>query len=133
MIGAAAYPVAGATGQDAALEGEGGMNPGSWIAATALAALAAGGTALAQPAGGTFSVRNDTNRVMTCAVRKAGSSVSDLVVLKPDAEWRQTYAKAKPRNFRCEDSAPVWYLIKSGIRYRLAPTRHGLIVLAPVG
>ena len=109
------------------------MNPGSWIAATALAGLAAAATAPAQPAGGTFSVRNDTNRVMNCGVRKAGSSVSDLVVLQPGAEWRQTYAKAKPRSFRCEDAAPVWYLLKSGVRYRLAKTRHGLIVLSPTG
>ena len=109
------------------------MKPGTWIAAAVLTGLAAAGTAIAQPAGATFSVRNDTNRVMNCGVRKAGSSISDLVVLQPGAEWRQTYAKPKPRNFRCEDAAPVWYLLKSGIRYRLAPNRHGLIVLAPTG
>src|SRR5688572_14907496 len=132
MIGPAADAVAGATGLDAALEGEGGMNPGSWIAAATLAGLAVGGTAPAQPAGGTFSVRNDTNRVMSCGVRKAGRTAANAVVIRPGAEWRQSYPTPKPRYFRCEDAAPVWYFMKSGIRYRLAPTRHGLIVLAPI-
>ena len=108
------------------------MKPGTWIAAAVLSALAVGGAAIAQPAGGTFSGRNDTGRVMTCGVRKAGKTVADAVVIRPGSEWRQSYPTPKPRYFRCEDAAPVWYFMKSGLRYRLAPTRHGLIVLAPI-
>ena len=108
------------------------MNPGSWIAAgAALAALA--GAAPAQAAsGGTFSVRNDTGRAMACAVRKTGGGYPERMRLRADEEWRQTYPKPKPRSFRCEDAAPIWYLLKSGIRYRLVVNRHGLIVLTPL-
>src|SRR5687767_14111478 len=110
------------------------MNAGTlMLGGAALAGLAAAGAAVAQPAGATFSVRNDTGRVMSCGVRKAGNTVADEVVLRPGSEWRQTYAKPKPRYFRCVDAAPVWYFMKAGIRYRLAPTRDGLIVLAPIG
>ncbi len=86
--------------------------------------------ALADDAGpATFTVRNDTGRAMTCAVRKTGRTVGEDVVLRSEQVWTQTYPKGGTRAFRCLDAAPVWYVIRPGLTYRLAANRDGLIVL----
>jgi hypothetical protein len=96
----------------------------------ALAGVGLSGTALAQDeAAGTFTVRNDTDRNLTCAVRRAGKTVGEDVALARGRTWTQTYPKGGPRAFRCLDSAPIWYTIHAGQTYRLAPNRDGLIVL----
>ncbi len=107
------------------------MNARSWlISCVALAGAALSGTAFAQDQGaGTFTVRNDTDRNLSCAVRKTGRTVGEDVTLARGKTWSQTYPKAGPRAFRCMDSAPVWYVIHAGQTYRLAANRDGLIVL----
>jgi hypothetical protein len=111
------------------------MNVKPWLILTlALGAAAAPGAAFAQDAGpGTFTVRNDTDQVMECAIKKAGSGVSEDVVLNPGQTWTHAYPKAKPRNFRCLGAAPIWYIMHAGLIYRIAPNRDGLIVLVPAG
>jgi hypothetical protein len=108
------------------------MRPGTWVMAGAALAAASMAAASAQPAGGTFSVRNDAGRTMECAEHKAGTMVGERVRLRAGEEWRRDFPKPKPRYFRCEGAAPISYFIRSGVRYRLAPTREGLIVLAPM-
>ena len=66
---------------------------------------------------------------MSCAVRKAGRTVGEDVALGRDRTWTQTYPKGGARAFRCMDAAPIWYTIRPGLTYRLAPNRDGLIVL----
>ena len=111
------------------------MTSKTWFAACiALAGAGVPEAALAGDSGpGTFTVRNDTSRQMECAIRKSGSAVSDDVILTPGQTWTHQYPNARPRNFRCEDAAPVWYTVHSGLVYRLAPNRYGLIVLSPQG
>jgi hypothetical protein len=111
--------------------GEGGMNAKTWlISFVALAGALVSGHALAQDGeAGTFTVRNDTDRNLSCAVRKAGRTVGEDVALARGKTWTQTYPKAGPRAFRCMDSAPIWYIIRAGMSYRLAANRDGLIVL----
>ena len=113
------------------------MNANSWLATCMAAALlaAAGASAAPVPAAGgvTFTVRNDTNEYLDCAIRKTGSGVSEELRLSPGQTWTHDYPKPKPRNFRCEGAAPVWYLLRPGVVYRMAANRDGLIVLVPAG
>ena len=107
------------------------MNAKTWvISCVALAGASLSGNALAQgEVAGTFTVRNDSNRNLSCAVRKAGRTVGEDVALGRGKTWTQTYPKAGPRAFRCMDIAPIWYVIRAGLTYRLAANRDGLIVL----
>jgi|GEM_PF-3660529 len=107
------------------------MNAKSWLmSCLALACAFIPETALADESGpGTYTVRNETGRAMSCAVRKAGRTVGEDVALGRDRTWTQTYPKAGVRAFRCMDAAPIWYTIRPGLTYRLAPNRDGLIVL----
>jgi hypothetical protein len=109
------------------------MNAKSLLAALLVATLAA----FPQPARGqgaaTFTVRNDTNRTMMCAVRKAGSARADDLRMAPGETWTRDYPKPKPRAFRCEGAAPIWYPIHAGSTYRIVPNRDGLIVIALAG
>ena len=107
------------------------MNAKSWlISCLALAGACFPEPALADdPGPGTFTVRNETGRAMSCAVRKTGRTVGEDVSLRRDQVWTQTYPKGGARAFRCLDAAPIWYVIRAGLVYRLAPNRDGLIVL----
>jgi hypothetical protein len=107
------------------------MNAKTWlISCVALAGAAISGPAHAQEDGaGTFTIRNDTDRNLSCAVRKAGRTVGEDVALGRGKTWTQTYPKGGARAFRCLDMAPIWYRIRAGQTYRLAPNRDGLIIL----
>ncbi len=107
------------------------MNAKTWlISFLALAGACIPAAAPAADGGpGTFTVRNDTGRAMSCAVRKTGRTVGEDVALARGRTWTQTYPKGGPRAFRCLDAAPIWYVIRAGQIYRLAANSDGLIVL----
>jgi hypothetical protein len=111
---------------------EGVMKAGLLLAAWA-AMAAAGASAAASQAGpgATFTVRNDSEEKLECAIKKVGSSQMEAVFLRPGAEMKREYPKPNARNFRCMGAEPVWYVLQPNLVYRLAKNRNGLIVLTP--
>ena len=103
-----------------------------YMFAAALAVFAVSAPAAASPdpgSGAMFTVKNDTGKRMECAIKKAGSGVSEELWLRPGEELTRTYPSAKQRNFRCIGANPIWYVMQPGLRYHLMPNRDGLIVL----
>jgi len=95
-----------------------------------LASVAAAATPAAALAEGTYSIRNETGRAVTCALRRERSQALDRFALRNGAEWSQTVAGDGPRALACDAGADrARFQLRAGLRYVLAESRSGQLWL----
>lgn len=107
------------------------FNSNSLILAGAalLPALPAAAAAQDQPL---YSVRNDTARVLTCGVRRAGSSAIDSFTVRAGQMWTGSYSGSKSRLILCEGPMSRWQAMAPGQSYRLIAPADDRIVAEPL-
>lgn len=97
------------------------------IAAVAMAAAATPASAFA---GGTYYIRNDTPRPLTCGIRRPRSEVMVRLALRPGAEWTQTTERDDTRTLICYVGARrSRFRVESGQRYALQEDGTGALWL----
>jgi len=97
------------------------------IAAVALTGAAAPAPAFA---GGTYYIRNDTPRALTCGIRRPRSEVTIPVALRPGAEWTQNTERSDTRTLICYVGARrSTFRVESGVRYALHEDGSGALWL----
>jgi hypothetical protein len=87
-----------------------------------IAAVALTGTAMPASAfaGGTYYIRNETQRPLTCGIRRPRSEVTVPVALRPGGEWTQTTERDDTRTLICYVGARrSTFRVESGQRYAL--------------
>lgn len=95
-----------------------------------LAAVAAAATPAAALAEGSYSIRNETGRAVTCALRRERSQALDRFALRNGAEWSQTVAGDGPRALACDaGGVRARFQLRAGLRYVLAESRSGQLWL----
>ena len=81
-------------------------------------------------AAGTYYVRNDTNQLMTCGVRRPRSQATDPISLRPGAQWSQNTARDDSRTLICFFGVRRQsFRMVSGQRYALHEADDGAIWL----
>ena len=101
-----------------------------------IAAAVLAGAALPAPAiaGGTYYVRNDTQRPLTCGVRRPRSEVTVQVSLRPGGEWSETTERGESRTLICYVGARrTTFRMASGQRYVLREDGAGGLWLRMAG
>ena len=101
-----------------------------------IAAVALAGTAMPAPAfaAGTYYVRNDTQRPLTCGVRRPRSEVTVQVSLRPGGEWSETTERGESRTLICYfGTRRQTFRMVSGQRYALHVADDGAIWLRSLG
>jgi hypothetical protein len=89
--------------------------------------------AFAQP-GGRWHVRNDTQRPLTCGVRRPRSEQTVPVALRPGAAWNDTTGRNETRTLICYNGARrQTFRMQSGTRYVLREDGRGVLWLRPTG
>jgi hypothetical protein len=97
------------------------------IAAVVLTGAAAPASAFA---GGTYYVRNETQRSLTCGVRRPRSEVMVQVALRPGGEWSQSTDRNDTRTLICYNgSRRSTFRMESGQRYALHEDGTGALWL----
>lgn len=97
------------------------------IAAVALTGAATPASAFA---GGTYYIRNDTARPLTCGIRRPRSEVTVPVALRPGGEWTQTTDRSDTRTLICyTGSQRSTFRVESGQRYALHEDGTGALWL----
>ncbi len=97
------------------------------IAAVVLTGAAAPASAFA---GGTYYIRNDTQRPLTCGIRRPRSEVTVPVALRPGAEWSQTTDRNDTRTLICyTGSRRATFRVEAGQRYALHEDTSGMLWL----
>ena len=87
-------------------------------------------------AGGTYYVRNDTQRPLTCGIRRPRSEVTMPVALRPGGEWIQATDRSDTRTLICYNgSRRSTFRVESGQRYALLEdgTRTSTVTAVPSG
>jgi hypothetical protein len=101
------------------------------ILSIALAAAATPAPALAE---GSYSIRNETRRPLTCGLRRERGEVLDRLALRAGGEWRQTTARDGPRTLVCYDGPlRATFRLRSGVRYALIEGSRGSLSLRVAG
>jgi hypothetical protein len=96
--------------------------------------LAGAATPAAALAGGTYYVRNDTPRALSCGVRLPGSEATVRVALRPGAEWSQTTERDATRTLICYvGPRRLTFRMASGQRYSLREDDRGALWLRAIG
>jgi hypothetical protein len=97
------------------------------IAAVVLTGAATPASAFA---GGTYYIRNDTQRPLTCGIRRPRSEVTIPLALRPGGEWRQTTDRDDTRTLICYNgSRRSTFRVESGQRYALQEDGTGALWL----
>jgi uncharacterized membrane protein len=97
------------------------------IAAVVLTGAATPASAFA---GGTYYIRNDTPRPLTCGIRRPRSEVTMPVALRPGGEWSQTTDRDDTRTMICYvGSRRSTFRVASGQRYALQEDGTGALWL----
>lgn len=97
------------------------------IAAVVLTGAATPASAFA---GGTYYVRNETQRPLTCGIRRPRSEVIVQVALRPGGEWSQTTDRDETRTMICYVGARrSTFRVASGQRYALHEDGSGALWL----
>lgn len=100
------------------------------IAAVALTGAAMPASAFA---GGTYYIRNDTPRPLTCGIRRSRSEVTVQLALRPGGEWSQTTGRSETRTLICYvGSRRSTFRVASGQRYALHEDGTGALWLRVV-
>ena len=96
--------------------------------------LAGAATPAAAAAAGTYYVRNDTNRLMTCGARRPRSQYTDRLSLRPGAEWSQTTERDDTRILICYfGTRRQTFRMVSGHRYAIHEAEDGSLWLRSLG
>jgi hypothetical protein len=97
------------------------------IAAVVLTGAATPASAFA---GGTYYLRNETQRPLTCGIRRPRSEVVVQVALRPGGEWSQTTDRDDTRTLICYNGARrSTFRVESGQRYALHEDGAGTLWL----
>jgi hypothetical protein len=76
-----------------------------------------------------FSVRNATDRILTCGLRRTRGSMNDLFVVRPGSSWTQPTSETTPRLLQCDvNRLPLQARIHPGVDYVLLQ-ESGMVVL----
>lgn len=101
------------------------------IVALSLAGAAVPAPAFAQ---GSYYIRNDTQRPLTCGLRRPRSEVMVPLALGPGREWREETARSDTRVLICYNGAQrQTFRLVSGQRYALSEDNAGTLRLRALG
>ncbi|HTU10192.1 MAG TPA: hypothetical protein VMG08_04765 [Allosphingosinicella sp.] len=103
---------------------------------TSIAAVVLAGTAMPAPAlaNGTYHVRNETQRPLTCGIRRPRSEVTIPVTLRPGGDWSQATARDETRTLICYNGhRRQTFRLQSGQRYALSEDGNGVLWLRAAG
>jgi len=101
-----------------------------------IAAVVLAGAAMPTPAiaGGTYYVRNDTQRSLTCGIRRPRSEVTVQVALRPGGEWSEATERDDSRTLICYAGARrATFRMASGQRYALREDAAGGLFMRVTG
>lgn len=75
-------------------------------------------------AAGSYHVRNDTGRTLSCGLRRAHGESMDRFVLRAGAGWSQTSEDEGARTLYCDFGRSVpGFRLRSGVHYTLVQER----------
>ena len=100
------------------------------IGLLAAAAALGASSAAANPQGDkTFTVKNESGKRVSCAVKRDGSARTSQVLLKAGQVWTSAVSDSKDRRVRCEGAYSQWQRISAGRAYSVVEASDGRLMV----